>query len=51
MFFQSPQSFSIPTQQPPYFISKTTSDGNMANFTIQNLPNSKLKNEKIYFKL
>ena len=49
-YFQSPQSFSTPMQQPPYFNSNTTSN-NMADFTSQNLPNSPSENEKPYFNL
>ena len=51
MFFQSPQGFSTPTQQPPYFSSNTTSNSNMANVTSQNLPNSESEKEKTYFNL
>ena len=51
MFFQSPQSFSTPIQQPPYFRSNTTSNNNMANFTSQNLPYFESENEKTYFNL
>ena len=48
MFFQSPQSFSTPTQQPPHFSSNTTRNSNIANFTSQTLPNSESENEKTF---
>ena len=51
LFFQSPQSFTTPTQQPPYFSSNTTSNSSMANFTSQNLPNFESENEKTYFNM